>query len=181
VGPEGDELLVQLAQTTLKRLVSGETAPNPAKPPDLKIGQQSFRMLFNHAYERILKREIGQFERDGARKKDFGPWFEQFFARERTKIEQDIEPLAMSFLTWLAPQADLNGNLSEAIDLFAEWHTEAARQAFTNILAGKMDEYCNTERINEGGKRLAECLAGLSAAAPRALLPAQVAGAPGVA
>lgn len=184
MGPEGDELLVQLNQTTLKRLVSGETAPQPKKEDGQKIGRQSFKMLFQHVYERILKREIGQFERDGAQKKDFPGWFYKFFARERSKIEQDIEPLAVSFLTWLAPQADLNGNLSEALKIFVEWHVEASRQAFLSMMANQIDDFCSADRINEGGRRLAECLAGLSAARKeeldavpqRTLLTAQIPG-----
>jgi HK97 family phage portal protein len=156
VGPEGDELIVQLNQTTLKKLVSGEApAPKPAPP------LQSYKMLIQHAYERILKREIGQFERDGAPKGDFSAWFNQFFAKERGRIEQDMEPIVMSLLLQIAPQIEINGQIPEILAGFIDWHIEASRNAFSAPLAGKVDEFCTPERVKEGANRLIEALAAM--------------------
>lgn len=161
VGPEGDELLVQLSFTTLKRLAAGDVK-QPPQPAEPKILQHSFGILFRAAYERILKREIGQFERDRTSKDSFDAWFDNYFVREKSRVEQDVEPLAMSFLISIAPQAALNGNVSEAVKIFSEWHLGSARTAFSVILAGGSEDFCSQERIIEGARFLAECLAGLS-------------------
>ena len=157
VGPEGDELIVQLNQTTLKKLVAGDV-PGPSP----KLAWQSYKMLFQHAYERILRREIGQFERDGAKKEDFQGWFNHYFTRERPRIEQEIEPIAVSLLLQIAPEIKLNGQIPEVLARFIDWHVETVRGAFSAFLEGKTDDFCTPERVKEGGKRLIEGLAGLS-------------------
>jgi HK97 family phage portal protein len=160
VGAEGDELLVQLNQTTLKKLVAGDV-PNQQKT-DQKIAWQSYKMLFQHAYERILNRELSQFDRDKAKIKNSPEWFAGFFERQRARIEQDLEPLAFSFLLQMAPQIKLNGNLNGLLKNFIDWHIEGAKRYFVALLAGENEEYCLPERIKNGGDRLIENLAALS-------------------
>lgn len=153
VGTEGDELIVQLNQTTLKKLVAGDV--RPAVP---KLAWQSHKMLFEHAYERILKREAGQFERDGAKKGDIQSWFAHFFAKEKGKIEQEIEPIAMSLFLQVVPDLKGNGQISEALNRFIDWHVESSRNAFLALSAGKIEGFCTPERIRDGGSRLIESL-----------------------
>lgn len=156
VGPEGDELLVQLNQITLRQLVGATETGGKSE-----ITWQSHKMLFSNAYDRILRRETAQFERDKSKITDFSAfseWFNPFFEKEKFRIKRDIEPIGLSFLMQNSPGSKFNGDLHDGLKNFIDWHIEDSRRIFAEVLSDKIINFYDSERTNSAAKRFFECL-----------------------
>lgn len=144
IGPEGDERIIQVNMTTLKRIIEGEPvqpepAPAPDNEPDQAVQQAkvSYLMLFEDAERRILGREIGQFNqvlhKFLDKSENFTEWADKFFARHREYMEQTLSPLVQSLAMLMAPVARINGNLSPILDAYIENHVETSIRVFSEL------------------------------------------------
>lgn len=162
IGPEGDARIVMNNMITLEALIAGPPGKPPALPaPDMTVqARSSYLMLFEEAENRILKREIGQFNqilhklRDGA--EDFEDWSSRFFAKHREYMVQALFPLVQSLALLLAPVAKVNGNLSSVLDTYIECHTEASKRTLEGILNQKTADFGEKTRAQQAAQDLIE-------------------------
>ncbi len=126
-GPAGDARIVQLNQTTLERLVSGEaqqqreaTLALPApKEPNKK--EPAALALLESAFDRILKRERAQYAQvshkiDG-NDTAFDDWADKFFAKHVDWMRGILEPLTHNVNALLGGEKAFESELSAFIDV----------------------------------------------------------------
>jgi HK97 family phage portal protein len=142
VGPEGDELLVPLNYTTLKKLVSSnEPAPStspalPAPSPDQV--QKSYLVLLQDAFERILRRELNRFDQSRHKFSENGAfleWIEALFGQQREYMKSALEPILTSMALLCIPHARINGNFTAIISAAIDGHMERTRNAFELVIS----------------------------------------------
>lgn len=140
VGPEGDELLVQVNQTTLKKLVSGEwnreqsqkQRPGVPPEPDPNQAKQNFAGLVTDAFRRILRREQARYEQ--VKHKDpeeFAAWRDEFLPQQRQYMLDALRPIVISLAATIDPGATVldSQNLS-ILEAAITMHIEETRKAF---------------------------------------------------
>lgn len=123
IGPEGDERLVQLSLTTLKRLVT-EGSPQSggeASSGDLAAqSRQSLIVLMQDAFGRILRRESNRFEQNRHKFTDeraFTAWFDEFEPQHREYIADTLRPILASMSATLSlPPGSLFGMIKPICD-----------------------------------------------------------------
>jgi HK97 family phage portal protein len=152
IGPEGDELLVPLNYTTLKKLVAEEPAqkpaPAPGPPEELPRAKTSFLSLFSNTFERILKREQGQFEQIKAKfngnERLYNKWVETWLNPVHgAYIKDQIEPVIDSLVAVIGREK-FNGHLAAIIERHIEQHLEQSRQEL--LIAFHQDEWPEIEK-----------------------------------
>lgn len=90
VGPEGDALIVQLNQTTLDRIVSGE-ALNSNKQTESGSKKEAVKQMASSTFSRIYSREMNHFQRMKAENKD--EWWNRFQSSHHDYIRNNLEPV----------------------------------------------------------------------------------------
>ena len=162
IGPEGNYRIVPLNMTNLQNMAAGGLPDKKGLPaPDLTTQARfSFLMLFQEAENRILKREMGQFNQVlhklQDKSEDFGDWSGRFFARHREYMEQMLAPLVQSLALLLAPVARVNGNLSSVLEAYIEAHIEASKRALGAILRKESADFGEKERAQQAAADLME-------------------------
>ena len=161
IGPEGDALIMQSGFTTLEKIVNGDsTATGPPKappePPALPAKKASLG-FFQEAQNRILRREIGQFNQiKGKLNGDYGlfnQWAERFFVKHREYMMQVLEPVALKFAELVRPDMRTNnlsairvaGAIVPTLNFCIDLHIEHSTSELLDILGGK--------RASDIGKR----------------------------
>jgi HK97 family phage portal protein len=154
VGSEGDELLVQLNQTTLKRLVSGEPnkqkpatpppqVPGAPAPPDPDQMKQNYAGLVLDAFRRILKREKGRF--DQVRHKepaDLAAWRDGFLPEHRNYMIQTLRPVFYSLAAMLDPAASvLDAQTTNILEAATTAHIVESRRTLENLTTDPNGEF----------------------------------------
>lgn len=136
VGPEGDELLVPLNYTTLKRMVSGEAQP-PKNPQQV---QASYVMLLQDSFLRILRRESNRFEQNRHKFEQNGSfleWVSELCSQQRDYMTTALEPILTSLLLLCMPNIHINGDLSRILGAAIDGHLERTRRSLEEISAGR--------------------------------------------
>lgn len=145
VGPEGDELLVMTNQTTLKRLVAGETvaqpAPQPGAPdePDADKTAASYQLLVQNALNKAIKRENNRFDQvaKGLKdKNDLQNWLKNFFTEHENWLARELSVILDSLAMMLGGHVtSVNGGqntLHEAV----KKHCERSKTDLAALFSG---------------------------------------------
>lgn len=173
IGPDGDEHIVQLNRTTLKKLVAGEPEKEAPAAEGIEPDQieQSFQALFEEANARILRREMGQFERDKGKfegkKGAFSAWLADFYGKNGDYMRQALEPLATSMMALIFPSAAFNGAIATRIDSFIADHAERSKTALSAHFAGISESIFPENRAHIEARELIERLLALGIGARR--------------
>lgn len=146
VGPEGDELLVQLNQTTLKRLVSGDVnkGAKPALPgqvpgapagPEADQVKQNYAGLVQDAFRRILKREQGRFDQVKHKNQaDLAAWRDEFLPEQRNYMVQTLRPIFYSLASMLDPAANvLDAQTTNILEAATTAHIVESRRILEDL------------------------------------------------
>jgi HK97 family phage portal protein len=131
IGPEGDERLVQLNQTTLKRLVEGPPAPkaieDPDDPAEPYIPTASYQILFQDAFRRIMRREAGRFEQNRHKfttPEAFAGWLDEFKGQHGEYVSETLRPVVMSLAAQFPAGAMAGTRLQVQLRKIAAMHLE---------------------------------------------------------
>lgn len=163
VGPEGDELLVQLNQTTLKKLVAGDSGPSkvPAVPPGKPAPAEALMPALNAAFERIFKREIGQFGqvsvKFGENMSDFNKWADGFFEKHRVYMTDVLRPMVDSLIALFPENIDLK-SAQAAMDRLISIHMVETRDGMMAALAQKRPLELDNSRIRASAQEFIEAV-----------------------
>jgi hypothetical protein len=189
VGSEGDALIMQSGFTTLERIVNGESGGSTGKeektpstlPPAFPAKKASLG-YFIEAENRILKRELGQFDQIKHKLDNdyglFNAWAERFFSKHRSYMVDALEPLAMNFAQLVLENPTEHGYarlpsaatiqrhiMSFAINPYVDQHIEQSTLELMEIFDGK--ESSNIEkRAKDLARVLVENLCAALAALP---------------
>lgn len=126
VGPEGDALILQLNQTTLDRIVSGEALQKQqSSQPEKKQPQEP---VIEDAFRRILRREAGQLDQVRHKLNGdwslFNDWTQRFFTKHRGYMADTLTPMAAGLSADICPDASPNGEITDVIDSCISRHIE---------------------------------------------------------
>jgi HK97 family phage portal protein len=138
IGTEGDEQILQLNQTTLKKLVSDEPVAEPfgAKPEEIAEEQQvpearlieAHRSLFEDAAIRSLRREaniIGKIVEDYAKpnmRESFELYLEKFYDTHKSYIYDTFKEPVRALVR--LSNKRLNGSLGNTVDAVLDYYVE---------------------------------------------------------
>jgi HK97 family phage portal protein len=145
IGPEGDERILQLNQTTLKKLVADEPQPEPTEDNLLEDTKASYFRLFVEAQKRNLNREINHFRKKWAHlvenPEDFGVWADNFFIKHREYMHNSLGPTAEHFAMSVSPGMAANGQLHKIIDAHIDRQVETSRLILSMALNSKNEDF----------------------------------------
>jgi len=139
IGPEGDERLVQLNLTTLKRLVTEGSPQSNTRQRDEDItaaSRQGFVALMQDAFGRILRRELNRFEQNRHKftnSDTFFAWFDEFQVQQREYIADTLRPIMASMTAMLAlPPGSLFGKIKAIADIHVETTQDQLAEIYTS-------------------------------------------------
>lgn len=154
VGPEGDELLVQLNQTTLKKLVAGDIPKGPPIAPKITPKQlrEGFFGVAEAIFGRFLRRESNRFEQSTKKLVDvqeIEKWSDDYFTIYRDSMEEEINKLAIG----ITGAASLTGGQAWVIRDLArnalDEHEIASKKAFLSLFEGKNGRFSAETRAKD--------------------------------
>lgn len=145
VGPEGDELLVQLNQTTLKRLAAGEPEQNDPESRELMTQpqiRQSYALLLEDAFRRVLRREANRAEQN--QHKALTEWIGAFQEQQRDYMRSTLTPVLTSMVMLHSPgqSAKHMACVAPALEVAIDAHLKRMADELENM---RPDEPMETE------------------------------------
>ena len=159
IGPEGDERLVQLNQTTLKRLVAGDVSQNqlpsrqtPERP------QESYVLLIEDAYRRILRRESHRYEQSKHRFGDaraFEEWLASSRDDRRVYMRDTLNPIVTSMVIAADPGAMII-NFISILNRAIDTHLNRTDEVFIMLNSGQIGSFEVEIRAKDEAKALIE-------------------------
>lgn len=154
IGPEGDQHLVQLNITTLKRIKEGTPQQgngSAAKPDE---GPNKFEEITEDAIARCLRRESNRFAQNRHKIndiKELSTWFVAFSEQHKEYMFDALRPI----VNLIMQTRGVSGTAE--IDTFVCTHLEDSLQRFVRIVSGAETEF----DIESRSKREAKDLIGL--------------------
>lgn len=161
VGPEGDELLVQINQTTLKRLAEGD--PNlkgPTEPEELpdERAVASWRLLVEDAFRRVIRRETNQYEQRRHKltnRQEVAEYLQSYRAQQRDYMRAILRPLLICMTTQVACGiAPLS--IEAALDAAVEAHVAETEAIVNGVEPGAMPDFAEELRTRHEARALME-------------------------
>lgn len=164
IGPEGDERLVQINQTTLKKLVSGDypqaqkqsQEPDPKKPEPQPA--RSYALLIEDSYRRILRREANRYEQSKHKFADseaFDEWLDSQREQQRHYMRDTLNPAIISMVID-ADASNTIGNPTAILNRSIENHLSRSEEIFRSMQSGQIGSFEVDIRAKDEAKALIE-------------------------
>jgi len=161
VGPEGDELLVMTNQTTLKRLVAGETTGGGQVPaaPDPDQAAASYQLLVQNAINKAMKRENARYEQAAKAfqtQADLEKWFANFFSEHENWLAREVGIILDSLALMLGSRISSQNGGQNAMLEGVKKHCERSKNDFLALFSGNSINYSGAQRAQMEAQEILE-------------------------